>query len=199
MLANVPPGLEEPLRTNAQRVLEELILKFGRLQGNVIESAANKPVQNSGLTLLVFNNGASPKEYADSVRQFFAETLVDLGEDELIEDMIDQGVRDLEAEGELIEDVDPGDLKDEDRLQPDDRVAANVIALIEENCLSVLCESPQVALESRLVDDLGFDSIDVTEFVILLEGDYNISIPDVEANKFRTVGDVVRYIKDNTL
>ncbi len=185
LLANVPPALQEPLRTDAQRVLETIILKFGRLQGTIIETASQKQRRNSGLTLMVFDHG----DIAGQVRQFMAETVVELGEDEVLEEMVDRAVRELEAEGEVIEDVDPSDFPDEPDL-----ITEKVIDLVS-TCIGEPC----VHLDHTLVGQLGFDSLDRIEFVIFLEGEFNISIPDAESDKFRTVGDVVTYIKDNTL
>lgn len=52
-----------------------------------------------------------------------------------------------------------------------------------------------VTLEVNLEDDLGADSLDAVEIVIALEEEFGIEIPDTEAEKFKTVGDIVKYIK----
>ena len=49
--------------------------------------------------------------------------------------------------------------------------------------------------ESKFVDDLGADSLDVVELVMALEEKFEIEIPDEEAEKIQTVGDVVAYIE----
>lgn len=53
----------------------------------------------------------------------------------------------------------------------------------------------EVELESRFVDDLGADSLDVVELVMALEEKFEIEIPDEEAEKIATVKDVVDYIE----
>ncbi len=54
----------------------------------------------------------------------------------------------------------------------------------------------EVKLESRFVDDLGADSLDVVELVMALEEKFEIEIPDEEAEKISTVKDVVDYIEN---
>lgn len=56
----------------------------------------------------------------------------------------------------------------------------------------------EVKEESKFVEDLGADSLDVVELVMALEEKFNIEIPDDEAEKIATVGDVVKYIEANT-
>ena len=54
----------------------------------------------------------------------------------------------------------------------------------------------EVKLESRFVEDLGADSLDTVELVMALEEEFGIEIPDEEAEKLQTVGDVIKYIED---
>ena len=54
-----------------------------------------------------------------------------------------------------------------------------------------------VTPEARFTDDLGADSLDTVELVMALEEEFDIEIPDSDAEKVVTVGDVVDYIKDN--
>lgn len=53
----------------------------------------------------------------------------------------------------------------------------------------------EVKPESKFVDDLGADSLDVVELVMALEEKFEIEIPDEEAEKIQTIGDVVAYIE----
>lgn len=53
----------------------------------------------------------------------------------------------------------------------------------------------EVKPESKFIDDLGADSLDVVELVMALEEKFEIEIPDEEAEKIQTVGDVVAYIE----
>lgn len=54
-----------------------------------------------------------------------------------------------------------------------------------------------VTMEASFVDDLGADSLDIVELVMALEEGFDIEIPDTDAEKVATVGDVVDYIKEN--
>ena len=54
-----------------------------------------------------------------------------------------------------------------------------------------------VALDASFIDDLGADSLDLVELIMGIEEEFNIEIPDGEAEKVVTVGDVVEYIKEN--
>lgn len=55
----------------------------------------------------------------------------------------------------------------------------------------------QVTLEASFVDDLGADSLDTVELVMLLEEEFDTEIPDDEAEKINTVQAAVDYIKAN--
>ncbi len=55
-----------------------------------------------------------------------------------------------------------------------------------------------VTLESSFVNDLGADSLDIVALVMELEDEFNVSIPDEDAEKIQTVGDAVKYIKEHT-
>ena len=54
-----------------------------------------------------------------------------------------------------------------------------------------------VNLEASFIDDLGADSLDIVELIMALEEEFDLEIPDNDAEKVVTVGDVVDYIKDN--
>jgi acyl carrier protein len=51
-----------------------------------------------------------------------------------------------------------------------------------------------VTPEANVVDDLGADSLDVVELVMALEEAFDLEIPDDEAEKIRTVKDIVEYL-----
>jgi len=50
--------------------------------------------------------------------------------------------------------------------------------------------------EASFVQDLGADSLDVVELVMAFEEEFGIEIPDEDAEKIRTVGDVINYLKE---
>ena len=56
----------------------------------------------------------------------------------------------------------------------------------------------QVTSEASFVDDLGADSLDTVELVMALEEEFDIEIPDEEAEKIAKVQDAVDYIKNHT-
>jgi acyl carrier protein len=59
-------------------------------------------------------------------------------------------------------------------------------------------EGDAVNMESSFIDDLNADSLDIVELVMAMEQEFNISIPDEEAEKIKTVGDAVDFIRNNT-
>ena len=54
-----------------------------------------------------------------------------------------------------------------------------------------------VTTESAFIDDLGADSLDIVELIMALEEEFDTEIPDSDAEKIVTVGDVVDYIKEH--
>lgn len=54
-----------------------------------------------------------------------------------------------------------------------------------------------IAMEATFVDDLSADSLDIVELIMSLEEEFEIEIPDSEAEKIVTVGDVVKYIQEH--
>ncbi len=54
-----------------------------------------------------------------------------------------------------------------------------------------------VTMEASFIDDLGADSLDIVELVMALEEEFDIEIPDTDAEKVVAVSDVVEYIKEN--
>ena len=51
---------------------------------------------------------------------------------------------------------------------------------------------------SKFIEDLGADSLDVVELIMAMEDEFDLEIPDDEAENISTVGDVVDYIKANS-
>ena len=54
-----------------------------------------------------------------------------------------------------------------------------------------------VTMDASFIDDLGADSLDIVELIMALEEEFDTEIPDADAEKVVTVGDVVAYIKDH--
>ena len=72
---------------------------------------------------------------------------------------------------------------------------ANVEEMVRNIVVEKLDRKPEeVTLEAKFIEDLGADSLDLTELLMALEEEYNIDIDD-EANDIQTVGDAVKYIE----
>lgn len=54
----------------------------------------------------------------------------------------------------------------------------------------------QVTAEAKFIEDLGADSLDTVELVMAFEEEFGAEIPDEDAEKLQTVGDVVKYIEE---
>ena len=59
-------------------------------------------------------------------------------------------------------------------------------------------DEKQVNSEASFIDDLGADSLDTVELVMALEEEFDIEIPDEDAEKIATVQNAIDYIKDQT-
>jgi acyl carrier protein len=74
------------------------------------------------------------------------------------------------------------------------------MASVEQKVKDIIVEQlgvdpEQVTPEASFVDDLGADSLDTVELVMALEEEFNLEIPDEEAEKIATVGDAITYIE----
>ena len=67
-----------------------------------------------------------------------------------------------------------------------------IIALVAEKLGK---KDEEISLTSRLVEDLGADSLDVVELIMAFEDEFGVSLPDEEIAKMKTVGDVINFIK----
>lgn len=73
-------------------------------------------------------------------------------------------------------------------------IAARVKAIIVDK-LGV--EESEVKTEAKFTDDLGADSLDTVELIMEFEKEFNITIPDEQAEKISTVGEAISYIESN--
>jgi acyl carrier protein len=77
-------------------------------------------------------------------------------------------------------------------------MASSVLDRVRERVAHQLgVESETIMRESSFVEDLGADSLDVVELVMALEEEFEIEIPDEQAEKIVTVGDAVKYIESH--
>ena len=54
----------------------------------------------------------------------------------------------------------------------------------------------EVTPNASFVDDLGADSLDTVELIMALEEEFNVEIPDEDAEKMKSVGDAIKYIEE---
>jgi acyl carrier protein len=58
-------------------------------------------------------------------------------------------------------------------------------------------EEDEVNPNAKFIEDLGADSLDTVELVMAFEEEFDLEIPDEDAEKIATVGDAISYIKEN--
>lgn len=58
-------------------------------------------------------------------------------------------------------------------------------------------EAQSIEMDSDFIDDLNADSLDIVDLVLDLENEFDITIPDEEAERIKTVGDAVEYIESS--
>ena len=71
---------------------------------------------------------------------------------------------------------------------------------VEDKVKNIIVEQLGVDMESvtpeaSFIDDLGADSLDIVELVMTMEEEFDLEIPDEDAEKIKTVNDVINYIK----
>src|SRR5277367_2369268 len=70
----------------------------------------------------------------------------------------------------------------------------------EERVIEIVCENlgvnkDQVTRNTKFIEDVGADSLDIVELVMELEEEFEITIPDEQAEKIKTVGEAIDYIE----
>lgn len=75
-----------------------------------------------------------------------------------------------------------------------------IVASVEERVIEIVCENLAVSKEqvnrnTSFIDDIGADSLDIVELVMELEEEFEITIPDDQAEKIKTVGEAIDYIQ----
>jgi acyl carrier protein len=78
--------------------------------------------------------------------------------------------------------------------------ARTVATATEQRVIDIVCEhlganKDQVGRQTSFVEDMGADSLDVVELVMELEEEFEIQIPDDQAEKIKTVGEAIDYIE----
>lgn len=72
-----------------------------------------------------------------------------------------------------------------------ENIAEEIKKLISE---SLSTDINEIKEDSKFVDDLGADSLDIVELVMSMENKFDIEIPDEDAQKIKTVGEAIDYI-----
>ena len=75
------------------------------------------------------------------------------------------------------------------------------MAAVDEKVKQIIVEQlgvdeGEVTPNASFVDDLGADSLDTVELVMAFEEEFSVEVPDEDAEKLQTVGDVVKYIEE---
>lgn len=85
-----------------------------------------------------------------------------------------------------------------------ENITQNVVNqdIVEQDVIEIVANTLKVkkdliTLESRFVEDLKSDSLDIVELMMAIEAKYKCDIPDEDASKILTVSDVVKYIIKN--
>ena len=76
-------------------------------------------------------------------------------------------------------------------------------AMVFERVREIICsqldlDEDRVTMDSDILEDFEADSLDLVDLVMSLEDEFGIEVPDDQVENFHTVGDVVRYIEENT-
>ncbi len=58
-------------------------------------------------------------------------------------------------------------------------------------------DAGEMTMETKILDDLGADSLDVVEMLMAIDDEFGIEIPDEKIEGLKTIGDVVEYIQSN--
>tara|TARA_B100000700_G_scaffold201052_1_gene221202 strand:- start:554 stop:787 length:234 start_codon:yes stop_codon:yes gene_type:complete len=72
-------------------------------------------------------------------------------------------------------------------------ISAKVKAIIVDK---LVIDESEVTNDSNFMSDLGADSLDTVELIMEFEKEFDLQIPDDEAEKITTVGDAIKYIED---
>jgi acyl carrier protein len=82
----------------------------------------------------------------------------------------------------------------EDTTVPDD-IESKVIEIVSDQ---IGVDKSEITRETSFVNDLNADSLDTVELVMEFEDEFELSIPDEEAERIQTVGQAIDYIKEHT-
>jgi acyl carrier protein len=83
------------------------------------------------------------------------------------------------------------------------REVTSVAAFSEDRVKEIIAKElevdvKQLTAEAKFIEDLGADSLDIVELVMALEDEFGLDIPDEDAEKMKTVGDAMNYLKQHS-
>ena len=84
-------------------------------------------------------------------------------------------------------------MKDETTMEKNKAIVTEIVTKIIVEHLGI--DSSKVVNSANVVKDLGADSLDTVELVMVFEDKFQIEIPDAEVEKMLTVGDIVKYLE----
>ena len=72
---------------------------------------------------------------------------------------------------------------------------------VEQKVREIVCEQlgvgeDEVTPDASFIEDLGADSLDIVELVMAMEEEFDIEIPDDDAERIQTIGDAINYLKE---
>jgi acyl carrier protein len=75
------------------------------------------------------------------------------------------------------------------------------MAALEERVTEIIVDqlgisAEEVVPEASFIDDLGADSLDIVELVMAMEEEFNVEIPDEDAERIQTIGDAIAYLRE---
>ncbi|MEG0910470.1 MAG: acyl carrier protein [Ruthenibacterium sp.] len=75
--------------------------------------------------------------------------------------------------------------------------------MVFERIREIICdqldlEEDKVTMDSDIIEDFDADSLDIVDLVMSLEDEFGLEVPDDQIEGFHTVGDIVRYIEENS-
>jgi acyl carrier protein len=75
------------------------------------------------------------------------------------------------------------------------------MAALEERVTEIIVDqlgisAEEVVPEASFIDDLGADSLDIVELVMAMEEEFNVEIPDEDAERIQTIGDAISYLRE---
>ncbi|MBQ4364342.1 MAG: acyl carrier protein [Oscillospiraceae bacterium] len=69
---------------------------------------------------------------------------------------------------------------------------------VKELVVDILsADADDVTLNTDIANDLGADSLDVVDLIQAIEDEFGVDIPDEDAQKIKTIGDIVQYVEDH--